>query len=142
MTAKEYLQQVRVIDCLIREKKEQIESINDMLRVHGISYDKIPNDCHETDQTEKLIILKIELEKELKKSMIDLLNRKREIMNMVDRLDKPEEIQIIYSRYFKYKKWDEIAEQMGYEERQIYRIHGYALLKLSALLKMSANVGT
>ena len=140
MTAKEYLLQVRKIDCLIREKREEIEQINDLLRVHGVSYEKVPSDNHGTDKMQKLILKKIELEDELREKMIDLLTQKREIMNTVDLLERPEEIEVIYARYFRYKKWEEIAEQMGYEERQIYRIHGYALLNLNTILRMSVNV--
>lgn len=136
MTAKEYLQQVRKIDCLIREKREEIEQINDLLRVHGVSYDKMPSDSHSTDKMQKLILRKIELEDELREKMIDLLAQKRAIMNTVDQLERPEEIEVIYARYFRYKKWEEIAEQMGYDERNIYFIHGRALFHLSTILEM------
>lgn len=134
MTAKEYLLQVKKIDSLIRAKKEEIEAINDMLRVHGVSYDKIPSDVHSTDTMQKLIIRKIELENEINEQLISLLDQKREIMNTVDHLEKPEEIEVIYARYFRYMKWEDIADQLGYEERQIYRIHGYALLNLNRIL--------
>lgn len=134
MTAKEYLNQVRKIDCLIREKKEEIEAVNDLLNIHGVSYDKLPSDNHSTDTMQKLILRKIELERELQERMIDLLAQKREIMNTVDRLNKAEEIQVIYARYFRRRTWEEIGSEMGYTARNVQYIHGSALLNIEKIL--------
>ena len=37
-------------------------------------------------------------------------------------------IDLLYQRYFQYKEWEEIAVDIGMTYRNVYRLHGRALL--------------
>lgn len=50
-----------------------------------------------------------------------------EIIGALDRMDKPEERQVLYLRYLCMLTWDQVADKMHYDRRTATRIHGRAL---------------
>ena len=135
MTAKEYLRQARRYEILINCKKDRIEELQDMLtsvssalggdRVQGTkSSDKIG------DGIAKLIDLQLELNAD----MVELIEKRREIGKTIDSLEDDRQVQLLYFRYFKYKSWEEIADEMGYTLRWSYLIHGDALREIEKRL--------
>ena len=69
------------------------------------------------------------------RGLIDELKRERELRIMtyqdivwrIKKLRSRNEDDVLFYRYIKGMEWYEIAEAMGYSERQIHRIHGNAL---------------
>ena len=51
----------------------------------------------------------------------------QKIVRQIKRLKSRNENDILFYRYIKGLEWYEVAEVMGYSERQIFRIHGNAL---------------
>lgn len=132
MTAKEYLQQIRKIDLLIQNKLEQAQELRSKLEVKGINFesDGSTSATRNVTKMNDLIVSVVTLEEEINQQIDLLINKKREVMEMIDLLDNGDEIAVLYQRYFNYRKWEEIAVDMNYTYRGILKIHGRALQNL------------
>lgn len=131
MTAKEYLQQIRKLDLQIRNKKLEKEDIwNRMEGCSAISYEpKIGTSGTPSIKSpqEKYYPILDRYEKEIAVDIDRLIDVKREVMAVIDSLDDPDEINLLYMRYFQYLKWEEIAYKMNFSYMHVHRIHGSAL---------------
>lgn len=58
------------------------------------------------------------------------VNARLKVEIAINSLQDPREQRLMWLRYVKCLPWHEIADQMEYEERQIYRLHGTALLHI------------
>ena len=132
MTAKEYLQQTRKIDLLIQNKLEQAQELRSKLEVKGINFesDGSTSATRNVTKMNDLIVSVVTLEEEINQQIDLLINKEREVMELIDSLDNADEISLLYKRYFNYKKWEEIAVGMNYTYRGILKIHGRALQNL------------
>lgn len=59
-----------------------------------------------------------------------------ETSNQIKKLEDENERDVLFYRYIRGLNWWEIAEKMGYSERQIYRYHGQALAHFSVSEEM------
>ena len=55
------------------------------------------------------------------------INTYQAIARQIKRMKSRNESDVLFHRYIKAMDWWEIAEKMGFSERQIFRIHGKAL---------------
>ena len=131
MTAKEYLQQIRKLDLQIQNKNLEKEAIwNSMKGCSAISYEpKIGTSGTPSLKSpqEKYYPILDRYEKEIAADIDRLIDVKREVMTVIDSLDNPDEITLLYKRYFQYLKWEEIAVEMKFDYRYVHRIHSRAL---------------
>lgn len=97
--------------------------------------------CGSKDKIADAVARIIDLENEINEKIDDLILLKERLMNCINRLSKPEYITVLERRYFKYDPFHVIADEMGYSERNVGYIHGYALKELNEILKgENANV--
>lgn len=130
---KEWLQQYGNIDRKIKSLLEQkMEIVEEMTSVRAIVYDDMPHAGKKSDLSDCLIRL-YKICNVIDKKRVALLRAKIAIETAVFNLSDAKESEVIRKRYLSLKSWDTIGIDMGYEVRQIHRIHGYAL----AHLKMS-----
>ena len=134
--AQAYLEKIRKLDvriaCLLEEKKQ----LEDMaLRVtpsmsgcggsSGGNHDKLGNAvCRITDK-----------EKEIDRTVDELVDLKDEASTLLARLDNPAHLNVLHKRYFQYKSFESIAVEMGYTYRNIHYLHGRALQALEKVLE-------
>ena len=131
MTAKEYLQQAYRIDRKIKLDTEKLAAARSALYGKAARYDSdgskpVPRG----NVTESAVLRVMELEERLAKEIDELTEKRREIECAVGAV--PDEVQreVLTRRYLLYQKWEVIAEEMCYSERQVFRIHGIALRAL------------
>ena len=67
----------------------------------------------------------------MKKEINSLLEIKQYVKNLISQVTDREGRIILEERYLQYDKWEEIAGEMGYTVRQIFRIHDAALMEIS-----------
>lgn len=60
----------------------------------------------------------------------ELIKVKREIIEAISRVENGTYRAILYERYIRYKKWERIATEMGYDYRYMRRLHGRALQQI------------
>lgn len=141
MTAKEYLQQIRKIDLLIQNKLEQAQELRSKLEVKGINFesDGSTSATRNVTKMNDLIVSVVTLEEEINQQIDLLINKKREVMEVIDSLDNADEISLLYKRYFNYMSWEEIAVDMKFSYKHIHRIHGNALKSVQAKMECAGK---
>lgn len=130
MTAKEYLQQIRAIKERVQIAKEEVETIEAKLGAQAINYSADPKGQGDTEKQAHLIYRLIDAKDKLIAQQLELTLKEAEIRDKLFELKDGKEIQVLYLRYFKLLKFNEIAEQMCYSDRRIRELHYFGLLDL------------
>lgn len=129
MTAKEYLSQGRWLDKRIEARiaeRDRIMALAMAARTPQLTGMPRGGKHDWTDTVDKAIDLTKDIDKEIR----ELCRIKRELRDTIDRVEDYRCRVLLELRYRSDYTWGQIAEAMGYELRQVYRIHGEALLKI------------
>ena len=148
--AKEYLQQIELINIRIQNKLDEQAhmrsialSITSALRPDPVSsggvHDKIG------DAMAKVVDLEAEIDREIDR----LIDTKRDIESLLAGVKNPAQLRVLHLRYLgyynkeerrqHYPSFAEIGDMMGYSERQVCNIHGNALQCVNDLLRERAG---
>lgn len=129
MTAKEYLLRAwkidERIDAKIEERERLVSRITSprMARLTGM-----PRGGG-SDWTNAVIAVS-DLSAEITAEIIELCRIKREVNEAIEAVDGANCRRVLELRYRNYMSWEAIAKAMGYDVRNVYIIHGKALLKV------------
>ena len=130
MTAKSYLNQIRIIDQDIQSRIEEKQRLYaTLIGSPSITHDVVQSS--KTDAYDERYMKIIEAGEEIDKRIDKLVDKKIEASNKIDELGESDGISmlILRERYINLKSWEEIAEQMSYSIRHVNRLHGEALNK-------------
>lgn len=131
MTAKEYLSQSLRLNQRINSKLEQIQSLRELATKCTSIITGMPRNPNHGGSTMADALMKIvDLETELQNDVNRLVDLKEEIMTVVKAVDNIECQTLLELRYLCFKSWEQIAVDMGYNVRHIYRLHDEALQKV------------
>ena len=131
MTAKEYLNQAYRLDQRIRSKQEQIASLNDLATDCSATLTGMPRTPNRGgSRMEDAVCKIIDLENEIAADMERLVELKAEIISTIKAVDCIEYQLILEKRYISGKSWPEIAVDLGYKMRHLYKLHDDALEKI------------
>lgn len=141
MNAKEYLQQVKKLDVLISNKKEQLKTLREHLEVKGINFenDGSANVTRNITMLNDIVISITTLDQEIENDIqlyADKLNR---IINTIDSLDSSEEISLLYKRYIHFQSWEEIAKQLNVSYKHVFKLHKRALENIEKIIKLDTK---
>lgn len=128
MTTKEYLSQAYRIDQRINSKLEQVMSLRDLLEKANATLSDAPRSPSPSPHSmEDNIIKIIELENSINSDIDLLLDLKKEIMACIKKVSNPEYQTILELRYLCFKRWEQVAMDMGYSMRRLFELHDAAL---------------
>ncbi|PKM38657.1 MAG: hypothetical protein CVV04_14420 [Firmicutes bacterium HGW-Firmicutes-9] len=132
MSTKDYLSQAYRIDQRINSKLAQVMSLRDLLSkatgtLSGAPKAATPNPHSMEDTIAKMV----DLENEINEDIDALIDLKSEIMRRIKRVENTEYQTILELRYLCFKRWEEIAVDMGYSLRRLYELHDCALEEIS-----------
>ena len=132
MSTKDYLSQAYRIDQRINSKLAQVMSLRDLLgkatgTLSGAPKAATPNPHSMEDTIAKMV----DLESEINDDIDALVDLKTEIMRRIKRVENTEYQTILELRYLCFKRWEEIAVDMGYSLRRLYELHDCALEEIS-----------
>ena len=128
MTAKEYLSQAYHLDQRIRSKQEQIASLNDLATDCSVTLTGMPRNPNRGGSRMADAVCKIiDLENEIAKDMEQLVELKAEIITTIKAVECIEYQLILEKRYISDKSWPEIAVDLSYKMRHLYKLHDEAL---------------
>ena len=132
MSTKDYLSQAYRIDQRINSKLAQVMSLRDLLgkatgTLSGAPKAATPN----PHSMEEPIAKMVDLENEINEDIDALVDLKAEIMRRIKRVENTEYQTILELRYLCFKRWEEIAVEMGYSLRRLYELHDCALEEIS-----------
>lgn len=123
---KEYLRQYLRHVHKINRIESDLEEIRFMKRYPSMNNDGMPHGSNSSDLSDYVALID-EKERELEKERYLRIKSYTEITNQIDLLENENERDVLHYRYIKGLSWWEVAEKMGYSERQIHRYHGNAL---------------
>ncbi|NFL36803.1 DUF1492 domain-containing protein [Clostridium botulinum] len=128
MTAKEYLSQAYRIDQRINSKLEQIVSLRALAtKATSTLSDMPPSGTRNIHSMEDTIAKMVDLENEINVDIDALVNIKQEVVTTIKKVDNQEYQTLLELRYLCFKSWEQIAMELGYDLRWIYRLHQRAL---------------
>lgn len=127
MTAKEYLQQVRLADVKMLQRINQLKEVRASISyMSGIDYSK--ERVQSTPQAgNKQIEKLVDLEAEVNNIIDETVAAKHKVINEIQSLDNADYIQLLYKRYIEFKPFETIASEMYLSYYRTCHLHGDAL---------------
>ena len=134
MNAKEYLSQVMYIDQRINSKLEQVTRLRESVTNCTATLSDMPRpDSPNKQRMEETICKIVDLEREINEDIDRLVDLKAEARRAINAVSDPDQQLILELRYLCFKSWEQIAVDMGYELRWLYRLHHRALDAVSEI---------
>ena len=134
MTVKEYLSQAKFLDQRINSKIQQVAALNDLATKATSTLTGMPrNPNHATSTMEEAITKIIDLQAEINQDIDTLVDLKRDLSATIKAVGNTEYQTVLEKRYLCFQSWEQIAVDMGYDLRWLYRIHGKALDEVQAV---------
>ncbi len=128
IAAKKYLSQAFGLNQRIESKLGQIEELHELATKATVTYSDMPkNPNHGGSRMEDAIIKIIDLESEINRDMIQLVELKKDIIDRIKAVESTELQTVLELRYLSYMRWEEIAIELGYGIDNIFRLHRNAL---------------
>lgn len=129
---KEFLRSYKAIYLKVKSLEEQKQSIQELKRsAKAIVYDDMPKGHKDTDLSDYIVKLE-DLDNKISSTIVEKNKLKAKIEEMISRMDDGTECMVLRKRYIEFKKWRDITAELNLagldcSERQVTRIHGYAL---------------
>ena len=139
MNAKEYLSQAFRLDQRINSKLEQVSKLRNLsMKASGLRLAERISGTKEHSLMESALVKMIDLEYEINADIDRLVDLKREMATLIERVNDPSQRLLLEMRYLCGNTWEDIAQKMGYDLRWVYRLHGKALQEVAG--KMRKNL--
>ena len=125
MTAKEYMKEAKILLRRIERKRREAESIRICeSSPSSPAFSDMPKTAtHNPHRMSDSINRAIDLDREADAAF-------DELSEALQKLDNPDERDLMYKRYIEFKSWNEVFHEMGYSKSAGYRVHSNALSKL------------
>ena len=134
LTAKEYLSQAYRIDQRINSKLEQVRSLRELATKATTTLSDMPRSSSPNfHRMEDFITKALDLESEINTELCRLIDIKREIVTVIKCVENFELQTLLEARYLCFKTWEEIAVEMHFDLRWVYRLHSRALDEVDAI---------
>ncbi len=126
-----YLEQAYRIDQRINCKMEQVSSLHSLATKATSTITDMPGSpTRNIHKMEDIITKIVDLENEINDDIDKLVDLKAEITTVIKEEDEPEMQSLLEQRYLNFRTWEQIAVDMGYNVRHLYRMHDKALKKV------------
>lgn len=137
MAVKEFLRSVREQDRLLRAYEQELEDLR--RRAYNISSPKLGDKIQSNHLTTlDEIVAKIEQQAaKVNAAWDELIDRRNSARFLISKVEDGNIRCVLYRYYILTHSWEQIAVDMGYALRHVYRLHGEGLQNLE---KMSLNV--
>lgn len=140
MTAKEYLNKLEELQTKVKQKKQELEDIQNNLGIvtNGNGGDSVRVQtsfgCATGKRTEQQAIRIASVENDIREKIIEYIETKNKIIDEIHDLNSDLYIDILYRRYVRGEKnFTKIAYEMGYAYKYIVNKHGEALLQFEKI---------
>lgn len=131
MTTRQYLSQIERYDNLIHNKIIEEEQLNILsISVKSIPMGEKVQSSSKQDPMGDMVAKIVDLRAEISKMATDFLEQKQEIIRTIEKVEDPILYAILFKRYVEYKTLLSIADELGYSEVTIKRLHLKALKEI------------
>lgn len=134
--AKAYLQQIKLHDARINRNLEELDNLRAMTtKITATWKDDVVSGTGNQDKLGAAVAKIVDLQTEIDKDINAYIDMKRKVWDLLNGIENPEQLQILYKRYFRYEHWEQIACEMNMTYRNVCYIHGRALQAVADLLE-------
>jgi DNA-directed RNA polymerase specialized sigma24 family protein len=127
LTAKEYLNRVRKQYYIVKQtEREVIEVRHDMLTIKASSLTEKVTGSTTSDLADKYIKIERYLDK-VESEWDKLVDMRLDAKAMIKALPDSQQQAVLYARYINCMRWEDIAVEMHYSWKGIFKLHGRAL---------------
>lgn len=128
MTTKEYLMQIKRMEKIIDNKLSELYRLRQLVSSISISTDgERVMSSGSMDKMGDSVAKIVDLEYSMAGTISQYTELRQKIISQIDSLKNYEYYSVLFSRYVSNNEFWKIADEMGYSERQVFRIHGNAL---------------
>lgn len=127
MTVKEFLRSVREQDSLLRAYEQELEDLR--RRAYNISSPKL-GDKIQSNHLATLDEIVDKLDSQIEKvnaAWDELIDKRDQAKTLIDSVDDESSRCVLYRYYILTQPWEQIAVEMSYTIRWVYKLHGRAL---------------
>ena len=134
--AKEYLQQVKLLDVHINNRLEELASLKALATKITSNWSSEPGGgSGNQDKLGDAVAKIIDLQKEINEAVDVFVDKKNEVRDLLEQIKNPDQLDLLYKVYFQYQTLEQAACEMGYTYRNVCYIHGKALQEVERMLK-------
>ena len=137
LQSKEILRNIKAEASEIRQLQLKRDWLYSTLLPKGITYKTVDvQESGPTDAMSEKFGEIYELEKVIEGRIQELLKKHLEVERHISKLEDTRYRTVLEMYYLSFKKvtWQQVAEEMDYNEREVYRFHGNALMELEKIL--------
>lgn len=127
IATKNYLMRAYRVDQRIENKMEQIANLHDLAEKATVTYSDMPKTKRYGSRIEDAIIKIMDLENEINKDVLELVEIKSQIMDSIKAVEDPELQLLLELRYLNYVAWEQIAVRMNFSIDNVFKLHKKAL---------------
>lgn len=127
MTAKEYLNRVRRQNYILKQTEKELNEIRaDVLTLRASSLSEHVSGSKNSDTADKYIRLESYMEK-VNAEWDKLIDMRNAAKDLIGAMPDPMHRAVLYARYINGQRWEDIAMDMHYSWKGIFKLHGQAL---------------
>ena len=127
VTTKEWLKRARIIDREIKQLKIAKQEAYDIAVSATIDTTKERVQSSSGNAMEKKYVALLEYDKSITEQESKLLKCKTEILDAINSVNNDLYRTLLTAYYINCKSWEEVALELHYDLRWVYRLHGRAL---------------
>lgn len=133
MNVKDYFSRLEELHQKVLQDREMLEELQAYTSIrfygskvvgHGVAADHTGYNAMRIMEIEKIIAEDTKLLQDYQKNVVSLINT----------LENPKHIEILYKRYIEGKLWSQIMQETGYSKQTALRYHRIALEKMQQLI--------
>lgn len=134
--AKIFLMQVKLYDTKINAKLEELHHLKDMvIKITPTLSDTQGGGSGSQDKLGDAIAKIMDLEAEIDQSVDIFVDEKKAVADVLEKIDNPDQYNVLHSRYVQYKTFEQIACDMHMTYRNVCYIHGKGLNTVTRLME-------
>lgn len=124
---KQLLKSAKAAYEIYRDLREVAQELRSLAMKTTPAYSLVPSGGGDGQTKECIILRMLEKEQEAGQAFAKYLQRLNEVRELIQHLPVGEMQAVLIKRYYKFKSWDAIADEMAYSIRTIHRIHANSL---------------
>ena len=137
MNAKEYLSQAFQLDQRINSKQVQVSVLRKLaLKTTSVLQDDKVRSTKQRSPMENALVKLMSLEEEINEDIDRLVDLKGEMANLISEMESPSHQLLLELHYLSGSTWVQVARNMGYDIRWVYRLHPKALKEADDLVHL------
>ena len=140
MRAKEYLRSLKRLDVKIKHLRWELAELeNKAIGISSVDYsgDNVQSSSSGDPAFVKMMPKIKAVKDELEKAIEDFVEKRHEMILMIDSLSNTNHTQVLFKRYVEFKKFEDIATEMSYEVQSVKNLHWRAIQEFERLLESS-----